>query len=515
MINHGPKVTGFLMATILIVSACGGSSGGSTPTPPPPGGDPVGGITRTGLAFSSGPVTAFGSVVVNGIHYDTSAANFTNDGQAATQADLAVGDIVIVKGTIDDDNTNAVAESVDFDDNVEGPITAGSINTTAGSLIVMGQLVIVGATTSYDDSISPASLDGLVDDDIIEVSGHVESNGTIHATRIEDKPAGGEFEITGTVTAAPLGAMTFEIGNLTVDFSDVQMLEDFPGSRPVETGDLVEAKGSLNTPTLLKATSVEFKGDRLLGDDGDHMENEGFITSYESDLDFEVSNHVMVSCGAGCTVTTEDRAGGTLGLNLKVEVKGEYDGGVLVATSVDIRLGNAVRVTALLEEASVVGNTGSLILMGATFNVDKRTRFEDKSGQAVEISSIDQLGMGDYLEVRGQEDGSGGLFAVIVELEELADPNTVFDTIVQGFLQADPANQAFPPLNVLNVVINSNAGTEFRDEFDNSIPDATNFFNQLRAGSLIKAKGTQVSGSSGSPPVTLLAEEIEIELQIE
>ena len=508
---HQLKVAGVFLATFLIVSACGGSNGGSTPTAPPPGGDPIGGITRTGLTFSSGPVTAFGSVVVNGVRYDTSDANFTVDGQVATQADLAVGDMIIVKGTIDDDNTNAVANSVDFDDNVEGPITAGSINTTAGSLIVMGQLVIVGANTSYDDSISPASLDGLADDDIIEVSGYVESDGTIRATRIEDKPAGGEFEITGTVTAASAGATTFEIGNLTVNYSGVLMLEDFPGARSVETGDLVEAKGSLNTPTLMLATSVEFEGDRLFGDDGDHIEIEGFITSYESDLDFEVAGDVMVSCGAGCTVTTEGSAGGTLGLNLKVEAKGEFDGGVLVATSVDIRLGNAVRVTALLEDASVVGNTGSLILMGATFNVDNRTRFEDKSGQAVEFSSIDQLSMGDYIELRGQEDGSGGLFAVIVELEELADVNTVFDTIVQGFLEADPAVQAFPPLNVLGVVINSNNGTAFRDEFDNPIPVASDFFDQLRAGSLIKAEGTQVSGSSGSPPVTLLAEEIELQ----
>lgn len=510
---HGLKVTGFLLATILVVSACGGGYGGSTPPPPPPGGDPVGGITRTGLAFAGGPVTAFGSVVVNGVRYDTSGANFTVDGQAATQADLAVGDMVIVKGTIEDDNTNAVAESVEFDDNVEGPITAGSINTTAGSLIVMGQLVMVGANTSYDDSISPGSLDGLADDDIIEVSGYVKADGAIHATRIEDKPAGGEFEITGTVTAAPSGATTFEIGDLTVDFSGVLMLEDFPGGRSVEVGDLVEAKGNLDTPTLLIATTVEFKGDRLIGDDGDHIEVEGFITSYTSDLNFEVFNGVTVSCGTGCTVTTEGRAGGTLGLNVKVEVKGEYDGGVLIATSVDIRLGNAVRVTALLDDASVVVNTGTLVLMGATFNVDDRTRFEDKSGQAVEFSRIDQLGMGDYIAVRGQEDGTGGLFAVIVELEELADPNTVFDTIIQGFLQADPAVQAFPPLNVLDVVINSNAGTAFRDEFDDPIPVASDFFNMIQSGSLIKAKGTQVSGSVGAPPITLLAEEIEIQVE--
>ena len=112
---HQLKVAGVFLATFLIVSACGGSDGGSTPTPPPPGGDPIGGITRTGLTFSAGPVTAFGSVVVNGVRYDTSGANFTVDGQLATQADLAVGDMIIVKGSIDDDNTNSVAASIDFD----------------------------------------------------------------------------------------------------------------------------------------------------------------------------------------------------------------------------------------------------------------------------------------------------------------------------------------------------------------------------------------------------------------
>ena len=508
------RLAGFLVATLLTVGACGGSSGGGvTAPPPPPPPPPVGGITRTGVAVALGPVTAFGSVVVNGITYDTSTADFTVDGVTATQAGLAVGDMVLVRGTIDDDNTNAVAESVEADEIVEGPVS--SVDTGTNTMIVLGQTVnYIDAIFDNNCPADPIDLPMVV---AVEVMGGIAGDGTIDATRIECKDMLGEAEITGTVTAAA-GGTTFEIGALTVDFSGVLMLENFPGGRAVAIGDLVEAKGSVGSPTLLNATTVEFKGDRLLGDDGDHIEVEGFITSFNSAVDFVVSNETTVNCdtSAGCTVTTQGLPGGTLGPDLKVEVKGEYVANVLVATSVDIRLGNAARVTALVDRVNLnAGVAESVVLLGITFNVDGlRTRFEDKSGQANEAMAIGDIQVGDYVAVRGQEDGTGNLFAVIVELEEVADAGTVFDTVIQGFLQTDPAAQAFPPLSILDVIVASDVATIFEDEMDNPVPVASDFFDMIQAGSLIKAKGTQVTLSTDTPPVvTLLAEEIEIEVE--
>ena len=194
MRTQGIKYFGALLAALIAVAGCGGSGGGagftSPPPPPPPGGGPTGGITRTGVALAVGPVTNFGSVVVNGISYDTSAATFTVDGQAATQADLAVGDVVVIRGTINDDNSNAVAQSVEFDDNVEGPVS--SVDSAAGSFVVLGQTVLVTADTSIDDS-CPATLDQLVNVPAVEVSGLVASDGSISATRIECKSVVGEL----------------------------------------------------------------------------------------------------------------------------------------------------------------------------------------------------------------------------------------------------------------------------------------------------------------------------------
>ena len=143
---------------------------------------------------SKGTITGFGSVIVNGVRYDTSSASFDIDGSAGAQSDLSVGDVVTIRGTVNDDGTSPTAASVTFDDAVEGPVEA--INTTAGTITVLGQRVLIGADTSFDDSIVPASIDGLAVTDIVEVSGLFRADGSIGATRIELKPAGSEFEVT-------------------------------------------------------------------------------------------------------------------------------------------------------------------------------------------------------------------------------------------------------------------------------------------------------------------------------
>jgi hypothetical protein len=202
----------------LLIAACGG------------GGQQVAGIDARGTPLpsavvSKGTITGFGSVIVNGVTYNTNSATFTIDGVPGTQSDLSVGDVIVVKGTVNDDGTSPSAASVTFDDAVEGPISA--IDLLTQTITVLGQIVRIDADTSFDDSISPASLDGLDINDVVEVSGFFLANGSISATRIELKPPAGEFELTGTVSNP--AATTFEINGFVVDFSTA-MLENFPGT---------------------------------------------------------------------------------------------------------------------------------------------------------------------------------------------------------------------------------------------------------------------------------------------
>ena len=201
----------FVLSGVLALAACTG------------GGEQTAGIDARGdlppsAIVSQGAIAGFGSVIVNGVTFDTSSTTvFDIDGSSGgSQSDLAVGQVIVVQGTFGDDPTMATADSISYDDAVEGPITA--IDLAAGTFTALGQLLIVDANTSFDGSIDPASLDGLNVGDVVEVSGFFLTNGSIEATRIESRAAGGEFELTGTVSNAT--ATTFEINGFVVDFRD-------------------------------------------------------------------------------------------------------------------------------------------------------------------------------------------------------------------------------------------------------------------------------------------------------
>lgn len=481
-----------LLLSLIMLSACSSSGDSGSGNSPPPANNPppTGGIGRTGIAL--GPVTNFGSIFVNGVRYDTAQAAFTINGSPGTEDDLRVGDIVTVTGTIDDSGDSGTAEEVGYDEAVKGPVQ--SIDIPGSALVVLGQDVLVRIDTSFDDGFTPASIEGVSVGQIVEVSGHVDANGDIVATRIEPKPAATEFEVKGTVSSLDNANSLFNINDLVVDFS-AATLDNFPGGQ-ISDGDFVEAKGtSLGASGELLATKVELRNPLLDPDEGDHLEIEGFITRFVSAQDFDVAGQPVTTNGSTVFV---GGAAGDLGLNIKVEVEGQVDAsGILVATEVDIRRAKAVRTTALLDSVDAAGN--SVVMLGITVNVDQLTRFEDKSDADVDPLTIGDLSAGDYVEVRGDESpaGSGAIRATIFERE---DPDA--RSILQGFVES----VSQPSLTILGVTIETSAATVFRDENDAVIP-AAQFFGRLQVNDLVKAEGLE------SADTVITADEVEFELE--
>jgi len=462
----------FLLGGALLIAACGGN-------------EQVAGIDARGnpapsAVVSKGTITGFGSVIVNGVTYGTNSATFSIDGSTGTQSDLAVGDVIVVRGTINDDGTSPTAESITFDDAVEGPISA--IDLDAQTLTVLGQLVRVDADTSFDDSISPASMDGLSVTDVVEVSGFFLADGSISATRIEPKPAGGELELTGIV--ANLAGTTFEINGLVVDFSSA-MLNNFPSGAP-ENGQRVEAKGnSLGGSGELLATRVEFKGGDL-GDDGDRAELEGFITRVVSATDLDVEGVPVMT---DAQTVFENGTSADLALNRKVEVEGNINAaGVLVATKVEIKAAGFIRIESLVEDVQA----DQLTVLGIVINVDELTRYEDKSAARVELFGLADISAGEYVEVRGFEDSSG-VIATRLEREDFDG-----DVALRGFV--DSVND--PDFTILGVTITTSVATIFSD-IDGSPLTPAEFFLQA-SGRLVEASGT-LNGS------IIVADEIEFD----
>ena len=465
-------ITSLLLASVAL-TACGGDSN-----------ETVAGIDGRGnpvAVVSQGTITGFGSIIVNGVRFDTNGASFEIDGAAGSEADLAVGDVVIVVGTLNTGATTGVANSVFFDDVVEGPIT--DIDAAASTITVLEQLIHIDADTSFDDNISPASIAGLALNDVVEVSGLFRADGSVSATRIENKPAGGEFEVTGFVSN--LSGTTFMINALVVDFSAAQ-LDDFPSGTP-ENGQRVEAKGmSLGANGQLLASRVEFKGNDLGGDDGDRLEIEGFITRFVSATDFDVEGVPVTTNGS---TVYENGTATDLALNRKVEVEGDLDAnGTIVATKVEIKLANFIRVEGLVDAV----DAQSVTIFGIAIGADATTRFEDKSSADLNSFGLSDINVGDYLTTRGFENASG-VVATLVEREDFDN-----EVAIRAFVDS----VTDPSFTVRGVSVQTNGNTVFRD-LNEQVISASAFFAQA-SGRLVEAKGTPSNGG-------ILADEVELE----
>lgn len=506
------KIGAVLILAALTAAGCGGGGGGgsSVSPPPPPPPPPSGGIVRTGVAFGVGPITGFGSVIVNGVTYDTSSATFTRDGQAATQADFSVGEAVIVQGTIDDNNSNAVAQSVELNDIVEGPVTALNSN---GQLSVLGQTVQTGANTSIDNNCG-ATLDDLaplLTVFAVEVSGTADANGVIEATRIECKTVGevDEFEVNGIVSSHDSGAMTFMINDLHVDYSNTLSIDNFPGG-VISDGDPVEVEGDpldfndLVFPPELAASRVEYKGARFADNEGDHIEIDGFITRYVSPTDFDVSGiPVMEIAGT----VYEGGTSADLGMNLKVEVEGEFDAnGVLNATKIEIKTSTNVRVVGQVDTVS-----GDVVtILGISINTNlTTTRFEDKRDD-VDPFRVGDINTDDYIEARGQELPPGQITAFLMERDDF-DPNSD-DTELRGFVEDGSVNgrNSFVILGVTVDTSTVSPGNYFSDdESGNEVPITADAFWAAvgTGGVLVDVNGTETG------PTALQARELGLEME--
>ena len=448
-----------------LIIACGGGSGEN-------GNTPIGGIDRSGIAVF-GTINNFGSVFVNGVEYETSATAISIDGAPGIEDDLKIGQVVALAGTLNTDGVSGSALSIDFNDNVEGPVQ--NIDMTSESMTVLGQTVVVDENTVFDEDLDPASLEGLNIDDIVEVSGFVDANGDIAATRIELQPAGGELELTGTAAALDEAVMQFRIKGQIVDYSNAS-LNGFSSSMP-SNGDLVEAKGSsLGAGGELLASSVDFMPRGVSADEGDTLEIEGFITRFVSPQDFDVADVPVTTLPE---TTFDAGAEMDLALNVRVEVEGELGAdGIVGADQIKFKPKAVLRVEAAVD--SVDTSSSSLQILGITATVNNETTFQDKGPSRLKEFSLQDIGSGDFLSVRGFEEppAGGSILATVVSRR-----NTASRIKLKGFVES--MNQ--PGFVILGVNVETDVDTEF--ETETGPIDADDFFAQANGG-LVTVNGT-------------------------
>ena len=449
-------------ATSLAIVACGGYGGtGNTYTPSAAAGTSI---------VSVGAITGFGSVHLNGLKFETTGATINADGKAAQQSDLHAGEVIEVKGHHDAASGMDIADEIEFRGNVEGPVSA--IDIVAQTLVVLGQTVVVSADTSFGDSITPASLAGVAVGDILEVSGMPASDGTLHATRVEKKPASTALQVIGTSASTDSAAKTLKINALVVNFSAATLI-DFPSTGPKD-GDLVEANGtSLDSAGALQATRLELRTSKEFIADADaQMEIEGLITRFASAMDFDVAGRPVT---VSASTTFEGGTASDLALNIQVEAEGSVNGpGVLAATKVQIAHPAEDRITGQVD--SVDATAGTAVVMGIQVSVDAMTRFEDHSSQNIETFSLSDVHSGDWLQIRGAPSGSRNS----VEATRVDRIQAQSSVLLTGAVAA----AAQPNLTILSTTVATTSATQFGNGLN-----TTTFFTSP-VGKVVSVKGT-------------------------
>ena len=441
-----------IAATALAVAACGGGDGG-TPAPQPMSSSTV-----------VGTITGFGSVIVNGVKFDDSAAAVTMDGAVASRDRLRVGMVVQVRGRMLGNGTG-VAESIRYDDCAEGPITA--MNRVQNTLTVMGQTVHVDDGTEFD-GVTLRDMNSFAVGDLVEVSCLQDLSGNRwQATRIERKGTfangASEVEVKGTVSNLDLAAGTCTVGGLAVNLGGIAA-----GDRPagLANGMNVEVAGrSFANGTLAAERLRDRDRDRLQLVDGDGVEAEGYVADFVSMSNFKVNGQLANAANA----TLRNGTAADIRNGVKVEVEGTMAGGVLVAKVVVIRLQSNVRVEAGMQAKSA----DSITLLGRSIKVNAETRITDRlaSHHRPTVATLAALNVGDRLEVQAYRDATAGMVATQID-RTAADPLVV----VKG-----PADAKAPTtgLTLAGYSVSTGTGTRYRDAGGNLV-DATTFYSAVQ-----------------------------------
>jgi hypothetical protein len=321
-----------MMFASFTFSSCGGT-----------GSDLAGGGTG-GTGISTGSITGFGSVVMNGVHFLTDnnvAPGFVTmkkfmgmDNSSMMDRDLfRVGMVVIIHHGPNDNN----AKLIEYQDNLQGPIAAKN-SGAENILTVLGQTVVV------DNAAVFASLNL---NEIVEVSGFVDSAGRIRASYIAMVPCSmmmgmctsSEFEVKGFVSS--MSPSDFRLGPLPGGTGTTVAVSFAPAVGAgladgmyvqVVTTDPQPVSGGITATGIQKLTPrTEFPNNAM-------ADLEGLVTAPTSG-----SGNVLSFAVEGKWVQTDVNtqfAGGTaagIGPDVRLQVQGTENGGVLSAGKIIFR----------------------------------------------------------------------------------------------------------------------------------------------------------------------------------
>ena len=364
------------LAAAAVIAGCGGGVG-------------VGG---TG-AYAAGPITGFGSIIVNGIEFDDGSARVEDeDGGGSDRSRLRLGMVVEVEsGPIGGSASapTATATRIRFASEIVGPVD--SVNVAGSTLAVLGQTIVVRPTTVFDDGFVDG-LAGIAAGTRVEVYGFFDpASGRFTATRIEPRAGGlAAYRLRGVVAGLDRNNRSFALGGLVLGYGALPLPAGF------DNGSLVRVQVE-TTPLNGQWRVISFgEGVRRLPDLEDaHLR--GPVTAFVSSRQFSVDGHPVDAAAASFP---DGEAGVVAGA--RVEVEGAVVGGVLRARTVEIDDDGGPQ-----GGFRLIGSIESHQPAAQTFVLRRTTVFYGGSDVDYEDGSAADIAAGVAVEVRGALSADG------------------------------------------------------------------------------------------------------------
>ena len=403
-------------AFALILAACGGG-GGSSPS------NSSSGPTGVSASSSSGAITAFGSVFVNGHEYATAGAQVVDDDTGATDtrvSALEVGQVVDIDPASNSTTTTPVARLLHVHPLVRGVVDAW--DGTANTLTVMGQVISLDSATLFSDhracvsattnactpigdasglALTATSGGATTPGSYVSVDGYLFSSGSgaanIVATlvAIHDSPTGATgalYKVEGvvTTTSATAGSAGVTIGSLQVNLGSATCRVQGHSTAcagAFAVGDIVSAFAT-TAPTLpatsFNATVALQRNHLPVETAGSTVEFDGRVSSFTAASGMAAASFVV----RGVEVDTAALPAGTSlpAVGDLVAIVGTVSSDGLSVAASSIRILRAARNVSYGFEgddtavaAGSAANTFTLTVLGQSVVVSAQTRLADRS----------------------------------------------------------------------------------------------------------------------------------------
>jgi hypothetical protein len=312
----------WLVTAASLLAGCGGGGTGSV-------GAALPGTGGTGIGVQ-GPITGFGSVIVNNTQFDDSVATVLLDDVLASPTDLRIGMVANISGQRDASGLTGSADQIEI-----WSIAKGVVNQTpgAGSFELAGMVVQTDSATALEGLTDLASI--AVGKSLVVWGLQVSTDArTWKATRVALLPQAPATVSTGLLQVS--GGL-FSMNGINLTGGVLRQFAD---------GQLLRVEGSLNAGELAVARASAV-GSNLRVPQSGEVELEGLVTKLSSATGFMLGTIAVDASRA--SVSPANQAVTT---NSRVEVYGSMQNGVLLATKLEIKGGtevNQVDITATID----------------------------------------------------------------------------------------------------------------------------------------------------------------------